>query len=369
MVRGAILTLAALAVGGLLAAASGLLHMSAASGHWAITQWLLEFSQRRSIATHALRVGQPPPLDDPALALRGAGHYETACRRCHGVPGQQPPVVLREMLPQPPDLRFVARRYSAGELFHIVKHGLKFTGMPGWAAPQRDDEVWAMVAFLLTLPGMPPEQYDRVVHGDHAASPATAAAPPIVNDVCARCHGLDGLGRVPGAFPIVAGQRPAYLHASLRAFAYGGRLSGIMSPVAASMTGDAMREAAEYYGGLPGLAEPPAAAPAQDGDDGVQIALRGIPEQKVPSCADCHGPTGAPRNDVYPILSGQYPEYLNLQLRLFKERRRGGTAFGHLMHEAADRLTEEQMDAVARYYGGAARHAQSAIGDRRPAGR
>ena len=260
MVRGALLTLAALAAGGLLAAASGLLHMSAASGHWAITQWFLEFSQRRSIATHALRVAEPPPLDDPALALRGAGHYETGCRRCHGIPGGQTPVALREMLPQPPDLRDVSARYSSGELFHIVKHGLKFTGMPGWPAPQRDDEVWAMVAFLEMLPSVPPDQYERLVFGDDAAPAAEPAPPPAVTAICARCHGTDGMGRGPGAFPILAGQRAAYLHLSLRAFAYGGRLSGIMSPVAAGLSDATMREIAEYYSRLPGLTEEAAGA-------------------------------------------------------------------------------------------------------------
>jgi cytochrome c553 len=323
--------------------------MSAASGHWAVTQWFLEFSQRRSIATHSLRVGEAPPLDDPALALRGAGHYETGCRRCHGVPGGQVPVALREMLPRPPDLRFVATRYSTAELFHVVKHGLKFTGMPGWPALQRDDEVWAMVAFLQTLPAIGPQEYDGVVFGAQRA--AAAAAPPVVASACARCHGFDGLGRVPGAFPVLAGQRAAYLHASLRAFAYGGRVSGIMSAVASPLGDDAMRQAAEYYASLPGLGSDADAVPAAQGDEGLAIAMRGVPAQKVPSCAACHGPGTAPRNDVYPILTGQYPRYIELQLRLFRERIRGGTAYAHLMHEPADHLTQEQMAAVARYYG------------------
>ena len=41
---------------------------------------------QRSVATHTLGV-KPPPLADPALVLKGAGHYETGCRPCHGGPG------------------------------------------------------------------------------------------------------------------------------------------------------------------------------------------------------------------------------------------------------------------------------------------
>jgi len=37
-------------------------------------------------------------------------------------------------------------------LFQVVNHGLKFTGMPEWPVRDRDDEVWAMVAFLKKMP-------------------------------------------------------------------------------------------------------------------------------------------------------------------------------------------------------------------------
>lgn len=369
MVRGALLTLAALALAGLLAAVTGILPMSAASGHWAPTQWLLDLSQRRAVATGALAV-TVPPLDDPALALRGAGHYETACRRCHGVPGRETPVVLRNMLPRPPDLRYVAARYRPAELFHIVKHGLKFTGMPGWPALERDDEVWAMVAFLETLPALVPERYDEVVFGGTpapaaaAASAAAAAPPAIVTAVCARCHGADGMGRRAGAFPVLAGQRPHYMYLSLRAFAYGGRLSGIMAPIAAGLDDQAMHAAAEYYGALPGLRMSQEPAGADEGP-GRRIAMRGIAAQRVPSCAHCHGPGSTPRNEVYPTLTAQHPAYLDLQLRLFKGRQRGGTAFAHLMHPAADGLTADQRDAVVRYYGAAPGTPQIATRDPR----
>ena len=52
------------------------------------------------------------------------------------------------MLPVPPDLGAAVPTWQPNELFWIVKNGLKYTGMPGWAAQGRDDEVWAVVAFL-----------------------------------------------------------------------------------------------------------------------------------------------------------------------------------------------------------------------------
>ena len=60
----------------------------------------------------------------------------------------------REMLPPPPDLSKAAPQWKERELFWIVKNGLKYTGMPAWPSRQRDDEVWAVVAFLRRLPDL-----------------------------------------------------------------------------------------------------------------------------------------------------------------------------------------------------------------------
>jgi cytochrome c553 len=57
-----------------------------------------------------------------------------------------------------------------------------------------------------------------------------------------------------------------------------------------------------------------------------------------------------PRNPAYPLVAGQYADYLVLQLELFKKQHRGGTAYAHLMHTVAVRLTPEQMRDVALYY-------------------
>ena len=83
-----------LGVGGFLVAASGIIPLKASSGHWPITEWILQFSMRRSIATHSLGV-EVPKLDDPGLVLKGAGHYEIGCRSCHGAPGEWQPRIAR----------------------------------------------------------------------------------------------------------------------------------------------------------------------------------------------------------------------------------------------------------------------------------
>ena len=342
LVGTAIAVLAGLVV--LFVAASGLPSMSAAEGHWAATEWLVQLTKRRSIALRGERV-DPPQLDDAALVMRGAGHFETACRRCHGTPGGGPPVFLREMVPRPPDLLRVRERYSSGELFHIVKHGFKLSGMPGWPAQGRDDEVWAMVALLNALPAMGPSGYQRTARG---VQDAGADIPAVVQTQCVRCHGADGLGRGTGAFPILAGQQLQYLYLSLQAFAYGTRHSGIMMAVAGELSDDEMQQAAAYYSQMPGLSVRGAGV---GNERGASIVRAGLPARKVPSCASCHEQETA-TNPAYPRLGGQDPGYLALQLKLFADRARGGTAYAHLMHHAADGLPDDARGALAQYFGG-----------------
>jgi cytochrome c553 len=356
MIRGWRKAAALVAVGtaaGIAGIASGIVPIKASSGHWPITARLLHFAMRRSVATHTLGLAAPP-LEEPWLAVKGGSHYETACRGCHGSPEQPHPTIAQHMTPRPPHLADVVEEWEPAQLFYVVKHGVKFTGMPAWPVQQRDDEVWAMVAFLLRLPGLDAEGYRRLVNAEEPKGHALAARPAGAES-CVRCHGVDGNGRGVPAFPRLAGQRPAYLLAALQAFARGERHSGIMAPVATTLRPEEMRELAAYYGSLQAPSHPRPSGDAPAIERGRSIAHRGIPSQRVPSCADCHGPSATPRNPAYPALAGQYSEYLVLQLELFHEDRRGGSAYARLMRPVAARLTPAQRRDVALYYESLAR--------------
>jgi cytochrome c553 len=352
--------LGALGAAGFLVTASGIIPIRASSGHFAITHWFLSFSMRQAISTQSMNI-KAPSLEDPALVLKGAGHYELGCRTCHGSPSIPSPRMPRAMTPAPPSLSKRVAGWDAEELFYIVKHGIKFTGMPAWPAQRRDDEVWAMVAFLRVLPGLDAREYRRLVDGEQTTTDRYAplgdrpgpGLPSALKESCGRCHGTEGLGRGLSSFPILAGQSPAYLIASLEAFARGARHSGIMELIATELRPEQMREFARYYGGL---TAPPRAALSRALDiaasieRGAMIARRGIPSQGVPSCVACHGPITSARNPMYPKLAGQYADYLVLQLELFARKDRGGTAYAHLMHPVARDMTQEQMRDVAQYY-------------------
>lgn len=349
---------AVLGLGGLALVVSGAIPIAASSGHWPITEWFLHFSMQRSVATHSMGI-EAPPLNDRSLVIKGAGHFETGCRPCHGSPGTAPPRIAQQMTPRPPDLSETVPQWEAEELFYIVKHGVKFTGMPAFPSQQRDDEVWAVIAFLRELPDMDAQQYRQLAHGE--ATENVEAEPledllesetsPAVIETCARCHGTRGQGRGEGAFPSLAGQPPEYLQATLEAYAGGKRHSGIMAPVAAGLSQAEMQQLARYYADL----NPPKYRQRDEESAeailrGKDIAQRGIPAKNVGACSGCHGPSEIPKNPNYPIISGRYADYISLQLELFRDQNRGGSKYSHLMRSVAAGLSDEQMQDVAAYY-------------------
>ena len=264
-------------VGALLLGWSGLVSIAASSGHFAVTKWYLGWTMKNAVETQSMLIAKPEDLDlnNPSLIRRSAGHYATGCAACHGAPGLPQSPVVEEMTPAPPRLEEKVAEWSDEELFWIVKNGIKYSGMPAWPAQERDDEVWAQVAFLRALPDMTRAQYAELALGgglaDNDLEPGgetTAALDGIVENAladCARCHGRDGLGRGDGdvedAFPIIAGQPAPYLYATLRAFALGRRDSGFMEPPANRYPPEVLEELALYFAEQPmPVAEPHDAA-------------------------------------------------------------------------------------------------------------
>ena len=358
-----LLQIASLVVGissiGFLVVVLGLVPIKASSGHWPITAWILSFTMSRSVSTHAMGI-QVPAMDDSGMVLKGATLYETGCFPCHGNPTIQRPRIAMQMTPHPPYLPPVIHEWKPGELFYIVKHGVKFTGMPAWPARQRDDEVWAIVAFLQKFPELNEQEYKQMVSGENEQSgevvPIQALSgrqllPRSISDTCIRCHGPEGQGRQAGVAPKLAGQKPAYLEAALDSYTRGKRHSGVMEPIAAALSRDEIRDLSRYFSELeatPIISNSSESEPAIQ--RGATIALHGLPKARIPICAECHGPSDNAQNKAYPTLAGQYAEYIALQLKLFADDRRGGSEFGPLMHPVASLLSTEQIRDVALYY-------------------
>ncbi|RUW94189.1 c-type cytochrome [Mesorhizobium sp. M7A.F.Ca.US.010.02.1.1] len=337
--------LAILPVAVLFATWIGFFNVGASTGHWKVTEWFLHFAMRSAVRTYALTVKVPDEL--PRYAIQpAAGHFARGCAICHGAPGEPRSPAVLAMLPQPPDLVGKVGEWTDAELFRIVQHGVRFTGMPAWPTQQRDDEVWAMVAFLRELPMMDEARWRDLAYG--SSEPPTGQTRGLERALadCTRCHGTDGLGRSP-ATPVLASQRETYLLESLRAYAAGHRQSGVMGISVTAVDPALLADLARHFSALPAPAtsmQPDRARIAR----ADEIARRGIPERDVPACLGCHGRPD--RNPIYPELSGQPAKYIATQLELFREEKRSGTRFAHLMRNAAKNLSDEDIAALAAYF-------------------
>jgi mono/diheme cytochrome c family protein len=153
---------AVILIGAAIFVVSGVYDVSATAPHWPITHWIMEQARTRSIKAHAAEITDPPNLDNPTWIEIGVEHFAAHCAVCHGAPGVPRGALAHGLYPQPPDLARAVQLYRPGELFWILKHGIKMTGMPAWS-DHSDEELWATVAFVEKLPGMTEQDYAKLV--------------------------------------------------------------------------------------------------------------------------------------------------------------------------------------------------------------
>ncbi|MDX0407472.1 c-type cytochrome [Sinorhizobium medicae] len=323
---------------------SGIYNVAASKDHLRITTWILTLIRERSIATHSFKI-EVPALDDESKIRLGASHYEGGCVPCHNRPGEEINSIVKGMLPPPPNLLEIGKHRPPEEIFWIVKHGLKYTGMPAWTNVLRDDEVWALTAFLASLPATAGD-YGELAglsrgQGNAREEPANGRA----LNVCVRCHERDGMSTNGNRVPRLAGMPEAYLLRSLQEYAQGTRASGVMEPVADLLSEEAMRELAAHYQALPPVAGTAEPDPEQL-RRGEAIARRGIVGQGVPACLSCHS---GRQSQQFPVLAGQNAAYIEEQIRLWRRGGRIGTPYGRIMAAVAGALDEGQIEDVAAY--------------------
>jgi mono/diheme cytochrome c family protein len=149
-----------------------------------------------------------PDLADEARIARGHALYRAHCQQCHGGPGVAPEPFALGMTPAPVPLVHTARAWPPGEIFWVVKEGIKMTGMPAWKYRMSEDDLWAVVAFLPAMARMTPSQYREMQPGPPKPGPAHPlqqgdagrGRKAIDQYACVTCHAIPGV--VGPNFPV-----------------------------------------------------------------------------------------------------------------------------------------------------------------------
>jgi len=135
---------------------SGIYDVGAAKRHTKFTEWLTHETMIHSVRRHAEGI-EPPSLTTSAQLLSGYCSYEAHCTTCHGAAAVARQQWVNGFEPQPPYLLDVTQTFTPGQLFWIVKNGIKMTGMPAWGESMSDREVWNVVAWLEASRNLPPQ--------------------------------------------------------------------------------------------------------------------------------------------------------------------------------------------------------------------
>ena len=107
-------------------------------------------------------MANPLPETDEVVS-QGQEVFLGSCAQCHGANGLGDTNIGRNMYPPAMDLTLShVQHWSDGELYWIIRNGVRLTGMPSWQSSISENDTWKLARFIHKLP-----------HLD-AASPSTA---------------------------------------------------------------------------------------------------------------------------------------------------------------------------------------------------
>jgi len=161
---GVLFTLFVAIVGMFAVVSSGIVNVGADQEHSPMMYSFLETARNRSIQTASKDI-VVPDLEQVDMISSGGADYKDMCAGCHLSPGVAQTDFSESLYPKPPNFTKadIVKRYQtedgAKQSFWAIKHGIMASGMPAWGASHDDDRMWAMVAFIRSLPELDEAQY------------------------------------------------------------------------------------------------------------------------------------------------------------------------------------------------------------------
>lgn len=161
---GSLVTLALVLVGGALVglgiAKLGLLSINADAEPSFLEKKIFPMAVRASVARRAAEQTNVEPPGNEDL-MNGAEIYKAMCAQCHGQLNGRPSLLGASFYPPTPQLPGHATSYTEGQVFWLVKHGIRNTAMPAWRNLLSDADISKVAAFVKRLDGLPPLVEDR----------------------------------------------------------------------------------------------------------------------------------------------------------------------------------------------------------------
>lgn len=141
--------------------------------------------------------------------------YTGSCSLCHGVSGDGKGVFGQVLYPPATDLSAKdTQGKTDAQLFWIIKNGLSFAGMPGFADQYNEQMIWALVSYTRSLDQaghsslvVPAPASDQLAKANPQGDQVARGAAVYFAEGCHTCHGA--VGDAPGGLGLRGGGREA----------------------------------------------------------------------------------------------------------------------------------------------------------------
>jgi len=164
-----------------------------------------------------------------------------------------------------------------------------------------------------------------------------------LSQTCLGCHGVPGLRNPSPVYrvPMIGGQHASFIENALKAYKNKERSHPTMRAQAASLSDEDITNIAAYFESLKQESKPFVKAGANAGKE--------LATSK--GCVSCHSEDGTADTDLaktsgYPVLAGQYDDYLEQVLLDYKSGARQNAIMGGF----AASLTKQEIKSLARWF-------------------
>jgi mono/diheme cytochrome c family protein len=135
-------------------------HAEPSAAEEVVARAMRQWATPASVRNRSNPVQPTPEVLDGALA-----HYADHCATCHANDGSGDTTIGRGLYPRVPDMRSTTTQsLTDGELFSIIEHGIRLTGMPGWGdgTPESERDSWGLVHFIRRLDKLTSDDIERM---------------------------------------------------------------------------------------------------------------------------------------------------------------------------------------------------------------
>ena len=158
---GVFFTLAVSILGGLAAVWLGLIDTTTSGRPGRIETYVASRALDAAVGRRAANLKNPLAENDGEL-IGGMQVYAMNCSSCHGALDKAPSALGRSFYPPAPQLVIRPLDDRDSHIYFIVKHGIRWTGMPSWDDILSDPDIWRVSMFLGRVANLPPAVQEKM---------------------------------------------------------------------------------------------------------------------------------------------------------------------------------------------------------------